>query len=112
MKYIPNQLTGGSEQVDDPSILTISKPEIKRPPLYKILLLNDDFTPMEFVTWSLMEYFNKTEFDAQSITLEVHKLGYAVAGVYDYQMAEQKIYEVLTSAKENEFPLQVTGEAE
>ncbi len=48
MKYIPNQLTGGSEQVDDPSILTISQPEIKRPPLYKILLLNDDFTPMEF----------------------------------------------------------------
>jgi len=82
------------------------------PRKYKVIYHNDDFTPMEFVTWSLMEYFNKTEVDAQSITLEVHKLGYAVAGVYDYQMAEQKIYEVLITAKENEFPLQVTGEAE
>ena len=67
---------------------------------------------MEFVTWSLMEFFNKTEVDAQSLTLEVHKLGSAIAGIYDYQMAEQKIWEVLTAARENEFPLQVTGEAE
>ena len=92
---------------------TVKKPKKAEPPKkYKVIYHNDDFTPMEFVTWSLMEYFNKTEIDAQSITLEVHKLGYAVAGVYDYQMAEQKIYEVLTSAKENEFPLQVTGEKE
>ena len=91
----------------------MKKPKKAEPPRkYKVIFHNDDFTPMEFVTWSLMEYFNKTEFDAQSITLEVHKLGFAVAGVYDYQMAEQKIYEVLITAKENEFPLQVTGEAE
>ena len=96
---------GGSE--------VMKKPKKAEPPRkYKVIFHNDDFTPMEFVTWSLMEYFNKTEFDAQSITLEVHKLGFAVAGVYDYQMAEQKIYEVLITAKENEFPLQVTGEAE
>jgi len=96
---------GGSE--------VMKKPKKAEPPRnYKVIYHNDDFTPMEFVTWSLMEYFNKTEFDAQSITLEVHKLGHAVAGVYDYQMAEQKIYEVLITAKENEFPLQVTGEAE
>ena len=96
---------GGSE--------VMKKPKKAEPPRkYKVIFHNDDFTPMEFVTWALMEYFNKTEFDAQSITLEVHKLGFAVAGVYDYQMAEQKIYEVLTSAREQEFPLQVTGEAE
>ena len=56
--------------------------------------------------------FNKTEIDAQSLTLEVHKLGSAIAGIYDYQIAEQKIWEVLSSAKENEFPLRVTGESE
>ena len=67
---------------------------------------------MEFVTWSLIEFFNKSEVDAQSITLEVHKLGKALAGIYDFQIAEQKIFEVLTSARENEFPLQVTGEKE
>jgi len=92
---------------------TVKKPKKIEPPRnYKVIYHNDDFTPMEFVTWSLMEFFNKTEIEAQSITLEVHKMGYAVAGVYDYQMAEQKIYEVLITAKENEFPLQVTGEAE
>ena len=82
------------------------------PPKYKVVYHNDDYTPMEFVTWSLMEFFNKTEVDAQSLTLEVHKLGSAIAGIYDYQIAEQKIWEVLSSARENEFPLQVTGERE
>ena len=92
---------------------TVKKTKKPKPPRkYKVIYHNDDYTPMEFVTWSLMEFFNKTEIEAQSITLEVHKMGYAVAGVYDYQMAEQKIYEVLITAKENEFPLQVTGEAE
>ena len=82
------------------------------PRKYKVIYHNDDYTPMEFVTWSLMEFFNRTEIDAQSLTLEVHKVGSAIAGIYDYQIAEQKIWEVLTSARENQFPLQVTGETE
>ena len=86
--------------------------KLKPPRKYKVIYHNDDYTPMEFVTWSLMEFFNRTEIDAQSLTLAVHKLGSAVAGVYDYQIEEQKIWEVLTAAKENEFPLQVTGETE
>ena len=84
----------------------------KPPRKYKVIYHNDDYTPMEFVTWSLIEFFHRTEIDAQSLTLQVHKAGSAVAGIYDYQIAEQKIYDVLTSAQENEFPLQVTGEAE
>ena len=92
---------------------TTKKTKKRNPPRkYKVIYHNDDYTSMEFVTWSLMEFFNKTEVDAQSLTLEVHKLGSAIAGIYDYQMAEQKIWEVLTSARENEFPLQVTGERE
>ena len=82
------------------------------PRKYKVIYHNDNYTPMEFVTWSLMEFFNRTEIDAQSLTLQVHKVGSAVAGIYDYQIAEQKIWEVLTSAKENQFPLRVTGETE
>ena len=82
------------------------------PRKYKVIYHNDNYTPMEFVTWSLMEFFNRTEVDAQSLTLEVHKHGSAIAGRYDHQIAEQKIWEVLTAAKENEFPLQVTGETE
>jgi len=92
---------------------TVKKPKKIEPPRkYKVIYHNDDYTPMEFVTWSLMEFFNRTEIDAQSLTLEVHKLGSAIAGIYEYQLAEQKIWEVLTAARENEFPLQVTGEKE
>ena len=92
---------------------TIKKTKKPKPPRkIKVIYHNDDYTPMEFVTWSLMEFFNRTEVDAQSLTLQVHKEGSAIAGIYDYQIAEQKIWEVLTSARENEFPLQVTGERE
>ena len=99
--------------IDRDGTATVKKPKRVEPPRrYKVIYHNDNYTPMEFVTWSLMEFFNRTEIDAQSLTLAVHKLGSAVAGVYDYQIAEQKIWEVLTSAKEHEFPLQVTGETE
>ena len=92
---------------------TTKKTKKRNPPRkYKVIYHNDNYTPMEFVTWSLMEFFHKTEIDAQSLTLEVHKAGFAIAGIYDYQIAEQKIWEVLTSAKENQFPLRVTGETE
>ena len=73
---------------------------------------NDDYTPIEFVTWTLRAFFNKDEHEANSITLEIHKLGAACVGLYDYQIAEQKIYEVLESAREHEYPLKVTGEPE
>ena len=65
---------------------------------------------MEFVSWSLIAFFNKTEEEANSLTLEVHKVGKAVAGIYDLQIAETKISEVLESARENQYPLSVTGE--
>tara|TARA_Y100000817_G_scaffold240261_1_gene192219 strand:+ start:365 stop:685 length:321 start_codon:yes stop_codon:yes gene_type:complete len=92
---------------------TVKKTKKPKPPRkFKVIYHNDDYTPMEFVTWSLMEFFNRIEVDAQSLTLQVHKEGSAIAGIYDFQIAEQKIYEVLTAAKENEFPLRVTGEPE
>ena len=103
----------GSTVIDRDGSDTIKKTKKPKPPRkYKVIYHNDDYTPMEFVTWSLMEFFNSTEVDAQSLTLQVHKEGSAIAGIYDFQIAEQKIYEVLTAAKENEFPLQVTGEKE
>ena len=99
---------GGTDVIDRP-------PEKKRKPpkpprKFKVIYHNDDFTPMEFVSWSLMTFFNKSEPEANSITLEVHKLGAAVAGIYDYQIAEQKVYEVMELAKENDYPLKITGE--
>ena len=103
----------GSTVIDRDGSDTIKKTKKPKPPRkFKVIYHNDDWTPMEFVTWSLMEFFNRTEVDAQSLTLQVHKLGSAIAGIYDFQIAEQKIYDVLTAAKENEFPLQVTVEPE
>ena len=103
----------GSTVIDRDGSDTVKKTKKPKPPRkYKVIYHNDDYTPMEFVTWSLMEFFNRTEVDAQSLTLQVHKEGSAIAGIYDFQIAEQKIFEVLTSARENEFPLQVTGEKE
>ena len=103
----------GSTVIDRDGSDTIKKTKKPKPPRkYKVIYHNDDYTPMEFVTWSLMEFFNKSEIDAQSITLEVHKIGNALAGIYDFQIAEQKIFEVISCAKENNFPLRVTGEKE
>ena len=103
----------GSTVIDRDGSDTIKKTKKPKPPRkYKVIYHNDDYTPMEFVTWSLMEFFNRIEVDAQSLTLQVHKEGSAIAGIYDFQIAEQKMSEVLTAAKENEFPLRVTGEPE
>ena len=112
MKYIPNQLTGDSEHVDDPSVLTISKPEIKRPPLYKILLLNDDFTPMEFVIVVLSKFFCLNHSESVEILLTVHKKGVAVIGVFAFEIAETKVTQVMAFARANQHPLQCTMEKE
>jgi ATP-dependent Clp protease adaptor protein ClpS len=100
-----------SENID---ILERPKKRVKKlqpPKKYAVILHNDDYTPMEFVVWVLIEFFNKTEEQANSIMLEVHKKGKGVAGIYDFQIAEQKISEVADSAKEHDYPLQVTGES-
>ena len=88
------------------------KKQIRTPKKFKVIYHNDDYTPMEFVSWSLQAHFSKSEPEANSIMLEVHKQGKAIAGIYDYQIAESKIYDVTESAREHNFPLKVTGEPE
>jgi len=100
--------SGGTDVKERPPKRIKSRP--KPPRQFKVIYHNDDYTPMEFVSWSLIAFFNKSEPEADSITLEIHKLGTAVAGIYDYQIAETKINEVLESARENDYPLKVTGE--
>ncbi|HIL26586.1 MAG TPA: ATP-dependent Clp protease adaptor ClpS [Nitrospinaceae bacterium] len=90
-----------------------SKKKIRKlsPPRdYKVILHNDDFTPMEFVTWILETVFHKNTPEAESIMLDVHKKGKGVAGVYTHEIAEQKVWDTLESAKENQFPLQCSAE--
>ena len=109
MEHIKSEDSGNVDVLDRPG-KTKRKKEPAPPRKYKVILHNDDFTPMEFVVFILREFFHKTEEEANSITLQVHKLGQGIAGIYDYQMAEQKVYDVSECAKEHQFPLKVSGE--
>lgn len=83
-----------------------SKPETKRPPLYKVVLLNDDYTPMEFVVHVLEKFFGLDRERATQVMLHVHTRGKGVCGVYTREIAETKVGQVAQYARENEHPLQ------
>jgi ATP-dependent Clp protease adaptor protein ClpS len=89
---------------------TESKTRLERPPLYKVLLHNDDFTPMEFVVFILQTIFNHGENDAVRLMLDVHRKGIGLAGVFTYEVAEMKVDKVTSLAQANEFPLLCTME--
>jgi ATP-dependent Clp protease adaptor protein ClpS len=84
----------------------------KKPSLYRVLLLNDDYTPMEFVVYVLERFFNKTREEATTIMLHVHQNGVGVCGIFTYEVAETKVAQVLDLAKRSEHPLQCTMEKE
>ncbi len=84
----------------------------KKPPLYKVLLLNDDYTTMEFVVFVLETVFHKSAVEAVQVMLHVHRQGVGLAGVYEREIAETKITEVRELARGNEFPLKCVMEKE
>jgi ATP-dependent Clp protease adaptor protein ClpS len=94
------------------SVLARAKPKTKKPSLYKVLLLNDDYTPMEFVVSVLEQFFNKSREDAYTIMLHVHQKGVGVCGVYTFEVAETKVTQVMDAAKQAGHPLQCTLEKE
>jgi ATP-dependent Clp protease adaptor protein ClpS len=94
----------------DEAVKPESKRKLKRPPLYKVLLHNDNYTTMDFVVLVLMEVFNHSEIAAIRIMLQVHNQGVGVAGVYTYEIAETKIAKVTGLAREFEYPLLCTME--
>jgi ATP-dependent Clp protease adaptor protein ClpS len=96
----------------DEGIVTESKQKLKKPPLYKVLLHNDDYTTMDFVVLVLESIFHKSETDAYRIMMAVHQQGIGVAGVYTYEIAEAKVGKVIDMAREREFPLLCTMEEE
>ena len=87
-------------------LLLDSQPKTKKPSMYNVLLLNDDYTPMEFVIMVLEKVFNKKEEEATQIMLHVHKNGIGVCGTFTYEVAESKCKYVMDMAKKNEHPLQ------
>ncbi len=105
-----------SSNSDDPNsdvgVATQTRAKTKRPPLYKVLLLNDDFTPMEFVVHVLERFFGLTNSQAIEVMLTVHKKGVALVGVFSYEIAETKVGQVMDFARRNQHPLQCTMEKE
>ena len=87
-----------------------TKPKTKKPSMYKVLMLNDDYTPMEFVVHVIMRFFNRTEEDATRIMLHVHHHGVGECGIYTYEVAETKVTQVMAYARDNQHPLQCVME--
>ena len=103
---------GSDEGEDDLGVALETRPETKRPPLYKVLILNDDYTPMEFVIMVLERFFGLTHQDSFDLMLTVHKKGLAVVGVFSHEIAETKVTQVIDIAQRHGHPLQCTLEKE
>jgi len=93
-------------------LVTKTRPKTKKPSLYRVLLLNDDYTPMEFVVHVLEKHFGKSREDATRIMLMVHHKGSGICGVYTYEVAETKVTQVIDFARQHGHPLQCTMEKE
>ena len=105
---------GGSDDGDDrgPGTGVAVKPaaRVKKPSMYKVIMLNDDYTPMEFVVMVLERYFNKSHDEATHIMMHVHQKGVGICGVYTYEIAETKVTQVMDLARQHQHPLQCTLE--
>lgn len=105
-------LSGTDDQGTDSSVVTKTRTRTQRPPMYKVLLLNDDYTPMEFVVHVLERFFGMTHAQAFDVMLTVHKKGLAVVGVFSFEVAETKVAQVMDFARRHQHPLQCTLEKE
>jgi ATP-dependent Clp protease adaptor protein ClpS len=90
--------------------VTKTRPKTKKPSLYKVLILNDDYTPMEFVVHVLERFFAKTREEAVQVMLHVHRNGVGICGVYTFEVAETKVAQVIELARRHQHPLQCTME--
>lgn len=108
--------TGGGNTPGDTTpatgVVVKARPRTKKPAMYKVLMLNDDYTPMEFVVHVLERFFQKSREEATRIMLHVHRRGVGVCGVYTYEVAETKVTQVMDLARQNQHPLQCTIEKE
>ena len=102
----------GGDGDNSTGIATKTRSKTKKPSMYKVLMLNDDYTPMEFVVLVLEQFFEKQHEEAIQIMLHVHQKGVGICGVFTYEVAETKVTQVMDFARENEHPLQCTLEKE
>jgi ATP-dependent Clp protease adaptor protein ClpS len=102
----------GSDSGTDTILKPKAKPKTAKPPMYKVLLLNDDYTPMEFVVHVLQRFFGLNHAQSVELMLTVHRKGVAVVGVFSYEIAETKVTQVMDYARQNQHPLVCTMEKE
>ena len=103
---------GGTGTGPGAGVVAQTRPKTKKPSLYKVLLLNDDYTPMEFVVHILERIFGKNRDEAVQIMLHVHRHGVGICGVFTFEVAETKVAQVIEFARRHEHPLQCTMEKE
>ena len=101
---------GGRDDDGDTGLIVKTRAKTKKPSMYKVLMLNDDYTPMEFVVHILEHIFNKSQEEATRIMLHVHQKGVGVCGVFTFEVAESKAAQVMDLARQNQHPLQCTVE--
>ena len=101
---------GGDDGGPDTGVVVRSKPKAKKPSMYKVIMLNDAYTPMEFVVMVLERFFSKTHDEATHIMMHVHQKGVGVCGVFTYEVAETKVTQVMDLARQHQHPLQCTLE--
>ena len=106
----PDDDDGANDGDGGTGVATKTKPKTKKPSMYRVLLLNDDYTPMEFVVHVLERHFNKDSQEATQIMLHVHQKGIGVCGVFPFEIAETKVMQVTDLARKNQHPLQCTME--
>lgn len=113
VRYFPLHMSDDTEGPgNDIGLMVKPKSKTQRPPMYKVMLLNDDYTPMEFVVHVLERFFGVNHAQAFDIMLTVHKKGLAVVGVYSHEVAETKVAQVMDFARRHQHPLQCTMEKE
>ncbi len=101
---------GGKDGGPNVGVVTKTRTRTRKPAMYKVLMLNDDYTPMEFVVHVLERFFQKTREESTRIMLHVHRRGVGVCGVFTYEVAETKVTQVMDLARQNQHPLQCTIE--
>jgi len=107
-----DDMKDGDDDRRNAGVVLEARPKVKKPSMYKVLLLNDDYTPMEFVVHILEFFFRKNGDEATRIMLHVHQKGVGICGVYTYEVAETKVGQTMDLARKHQHPLQCTLEKE
>jgi ATP-dependent Clp protease adaptor protein ClpS len=102
----------GGDDDTNVGVVVRSKPKTRKPSMYKVIMLNDDYTPMEFVVLILESFFSKSHEEALNIMLHVHQKGVGICGVFTYEVAETKVIQVMDLSQQHQHPLQCTLEKE